>query len=178
MKIKKIFQNYIEFPIDNFFTGIKNLIIWLPVIWKDRNWDGYYIFKILEYKIKNQAKYIGDRDFHTRAKRDAEIMNLCCRLIDKVNSEYYNLEYFDYHTSAFKNYDIGDSSLKGVSVEITEEKFDEYFTKYPLIYKKIIKKYPDKDKHFIALYIGQYNHKRARKLLFKLLKKNIEKWWD
>jgi hypothetical protein len=30
----------------------------------------------------------------------------------------------------------------------------------------------------IAINISHINHDRARKLLFKILEKNIERWWD
>ena len=33
-------------------------------------------------------------------------------------------------------------------------------------------------KQKLAMNIGHINHKRARKLLFKLMEQNIEKWWD
>jgi len=34
------------------------------------------------------------------------------------------------------------------------------------------------DKQIISMNIGHINHDRARKLLFKLMEENIEKWWD
>jgi len=34
------------------------------------------------------------------------------------------------------------------------------------------------DKQIIAMNIGHINHDRARKLLFKLMEENIERWWD
>ena len=80
-----------------FRTGVKNLIYWFPIIWKDRNWDSHYIFEIMMHKIKAQSKYIGERDIHTRAKRDAEIMMTCVRLMEKVQDDFYSSEYSDYH---------------------------------------------------------------------------------
>jgi hypothetical protein len=34
------------------------------------------------------------------------------------------------------------------------------------------------DKQIIAMNIGYINHDRARKLLFKIMESEIEKWWD
>jgi len=34
------------------------------------------------------------------------------------------------------------------------------------------------DKQVIAMNIAHINHDRARKLLFKLMEENIERWWD
>jgi hypothetical protein len=33
-------------------------------------------------------------------------------------------------------------------------------------------------KQRIAMNIGHINHDRARKLLFKIMEENIERWWD
>ena len=72
------------YRIKQFFKQIHNLIRWFPIIWKDKDWDDHYIFEILKFKLKNQAEYIGKKDRHMSAKRDAEIMMLCVRLMDKV----------------------------------------------------------------------------------------------
>ena len=34
-----------------FITGIKNLWAWFPIIWKDRDWDGWFIYQIIEFKL-------------------------------------------------------------------------------------------------------------------------------
>ena len=90
------------YKIKQFFRNIRNLIRWFPIIWKDRDWDDHFIFEILKFKLKNQAEYIGYHDRHTTAKRDAEIMMLCVRLIEKVQDEWYGREYFDYNESEYK----------------------------------------------------------------------------
>ena len=74
------------------FMAVKNLVRWFPIIIKDKDWDESFIYKILQFKLKNQAEYIATRDWHTNAKRDAEIMMTCVRLIDKINEEYYGME--------------------------------------------------------------------------------------
>jgi hypothetical protein len=76
------------YKIKQFFRRIYNLYRWLPIIWKDQDWDDHYIWEILKFKLKNQSKYIGTKDRHVSAKRDAEIMMLCTRLIDKIQSQY------------------------------------------------------------------------------------------
>lgn len=167
-----------------FFRKLKNLWRWFPVIWKDEDWDDYYIFEILKFKLKNQAKYIGDRDFHTRAKRDAEIMNLCVHLIDKVQTEYYNTEYLDYEESKFNFIPIEGTTSSKLEIEYTSDNLNDYFNKYPLVYNKVVTKHnlvesdDPEVKHRIAMYMSRINHERACKLLFKVMERNIERWWD
>jgi len=166
--------------------GIQNLIYWFPIIWKDRNWDGHYIFDVLKHKLKAQANYIGRRDFHTRAQLDARRMRLCVKLIQKINDDYYNLEYMDYHKDRVWftdcEYRPGSSLYNS---ETVWEKYDDYFKKYPLVYKRILNgegfspiEGREDDKHFIAMSIAHFNQQRAQDLLFKIINDNINGWWD
>jgi len=165
-------------------TGFKNIFYWLPIIWKDRHYDSHYIFEIMMYKIKAQSKYIGERDIHTRAKRDSEIMMTCVRLMEKVQDEFYSSEYSDYHKTKHWFEPTEREGYSSWESKILEENFDDYFKKYPLIYKRVLngegifKLDGTDDKQRIAMNIGHINHERVRKLLFKLMEQNIERWWD
>jgi len=169
---------------NEFIRGIKNLWYWLPIIWKDRNWDHQYIFDILSHKLKAQSEYIGGRDIHINAKRDAEVMMICVRLIEKVKDEYYGMEYMDYHKTKHWFEPAGKEGYSTWESKEIYENFDDYFAKYPLVYKRVLngegwlKIEDENDKDRIASNIAHINHDRARKLLFKIIEQNIEKWWD
>lgn len=175
-----------QFTLRNIKTGIKSIWYWLPIIWKDRNWDHRYIFDMMRHKLEAQSKYIGSRDIHTRAKRDAEVMMTCVRLMEKVQDEFYSGEYSDYHTTKHWFEDVpGKEGYSSWESKLLEENFDDYFKKYPLIYKRVLdgegifgREGREDDKQIIAMNIGHINHERARKLLFKLMEQNIERWWD
>lgn len=169
-----------------FKTGVKNLWYWFPIIWKDRDWDSHYIFEIMKHKLSAQANYIGTNDRHTRAQQDARRMRLCIKLMSKVQEEDYTMEYMDYHKDRIWFTDCEDrpgSSL--MNSEQVWEKFDDYFKKYPLVYKRVMNgegvfslEGREDDKHVIAMNIAHLNHDRARKLLFRIMEENIEGWWD
>jgi hypothetical protein len=164
------------YKINRFVNRIKNLIRWFPIIYRDQDWDDHFIFEILKFKLKNQAKYIGDKNRHLSAKRDAEIMMLCVRLIEKVQEEYYGCEYMDYHESDFRWLDTNNPDTKELDIVELSEHFDDYFKKYPLIYRMVPNlKAP---KNVIAMQIARINEERAHKLLFKILEQNIQRWWD
>jgi len=163
------------YKIKQFFRNIRNLIRWFPIIWKDRDWDDHFIFEILKFKIKNQAKYIGYHDRHVLAKRDAEIMMLCVRLIEKIQDEYYACEYQSYHESELIFVDSEDHpGMYEMEILEKSERYDEYFKKYP----RIAKRFTFKDKGKKAFNIAKVNQERAHKLLFKILEQNITRWWD
>jgi hypothetical protein len=167
--------------------GFKNIWYWLPIIWKDRHYDSHYIFDIMIHKIKAQSKYIGERNIHTRAKRDSEVMMTCVRLMEKVQDEFYSSEYNDYHKTKHWFEPADKEGYSTLESRILEEDFDGYIKKYPLIEKRVITgegifSLDGEDsleiKQKIAMNIGQINHNRAGNLLFKLMEQNIEKWWD
>jgi hypothetical protein len=165
------------YKVKQFFKRIYNLYRWFPIIWNDQDWDDHYIFEILKFKLKNQAEYIGGKDRYIGAKRDAEIMMLCTRLIDKVQDEWYGREYLDYQKSEMK-FTPSESHPGSYEMEFEElsEHYDDYFKKYPLIYRMVPDLNASKDK--IAFQIAKINEERAHKLLFTILEQNIRRWWD
>ena len=165
------------YKVKQFFKRIYNLYRWFPIIWNDQDWDDHYIFEILKFKLKNQAEYIGGKDRYIGAKRDAEIMMLCTRLIDKVQDEWYGREYLSYCETEMK-FTPSESHPGSYEMEFIElsEHYDDYFKKYPLIYRLVPDLSASKDK--IAFQIAKINEERAHKLLFTILEQNIRRWWD
>lgn len=175
-----------KYLIRNTKEGIKNIIYWFPIIWKDRNYDHTFIYEILKHKLKSQSKYIGDKDRHTTAKRDARRMLLCANLLQICQDDTYAVEYLDYTENDFWFKDVKDkpgySTMESKNIW---EKYDDYFKKYPLIYKRVMNgeglySLEDRkdDKQIIAMNIAHINQERAHKLLFKIMEENIQGWWD
>lgn len=171
-----------RYLLKNIKQGLINLYIWLPIIWKDRNWDGFYIFDILKFKLKQQALYIGGKNRHTRAQIDARNMLICVNLIQKIQDDFYESEYFDFYKDDMWTEELEDEpGYYEMKFTPVWEKFDDYFKLYPLIYKKVISEggvFPNDTKHHIAMNIGNINQQRAQNLLFKIMNDNIQGWWE
>jgi hypothetical protein len=177
-----------KFIFRNIRIGLSKIWYWLPVIWKDRDWDSYYIYEVLKHKLKAQSRYIGTRDIHTRAQQDARNMSICVNLIDKLQDDFYRMEYTDYvkHDHWFEPVP-NEPEYSTWESEIVWEKYDEFFKKYPLIHKRVLNgegpfslNSGDEKTNLerIAMNISHINQQRAHKLLFKILEEEIEKWWD
>lgn len=171
------------------YNGVKNLIKWFPVIWRDRDWDQSYIYTILQKKLELHAEGISKRDIMVCSQRNAEIMKTSARLIEKIKNDYYNSEYTDYSEDKYWFEDIPNRpGFSTMEHELISEQFDDYFKKYPLIYKRVLNGegiFPIKEigevgeyKKTIAMNISYINQDRARKLLFKTLESQVEGWWD
>jgi hypothetical protein len=72
-----------------FKRRLKNLFCWLPIIWKDEQWDYYYIFEILKHKLLFTAEHTFKYGYHASSNYDADRMMLCVRLIEKIQNEEY-----------------------------------------------------------------------------------------
>jgi hypothetical protein len=94
------------------------------------------------------------------------------------------MEWLDYETSSFDfiptgNLDENGDNLYEMKSEVIDDKLDDYFKKYPLVYKRVVKKLDDDSSRTrIALYMGHEQHAKAKRLLFNVLNKHIENWWN
>ena len=168
--------------------SFKNLLIWLPIIWKDRDWDHTFIYDIIEFKLRKQSKHIGKLSIHGSAGKNARDMLICANLIDKIKNGYYGLEYFDYHKSEMVFLDIEDKpGFVELEINTISESFDTYFKKYPIWYKRAIKHIKENqdrfttdhnDSNLIAMIMGDLREVRARELLFNIMNNQIESWWN
>jgi hypothetical protein len=190
-KIQRWFRQEAPYLHRTIANGIKNLWRWFPLVWKDRDWDHHYIFEVLKFKIENTSKYVRLKDRYVGVERDSEIMMTCVRLIDKVQNEIYDGEWYEYVdqkmiTEEVEEGEEGNIKLVKVDFEITSENFKSYFKKYPNVYKKALAAssgaerwpYTEISDQSLAMWMSHYNHKRAKRILFTLMERNIENWWD
>jgi uncharacterized protein YbcV (DUF1398 family) len=77
------------YRIKEYIRKIKNLIRWAPIIWKDRDWDYYFIYEILKHKLTFTEKYIREKGIHMYNTEDADSILKSIDLIDKVQTEYH-----------------------------------------------------------------------------------------
>ena len=170
----------LHWRIRNFLTSCHNLIKWFPTIWNDRDWDGHYILKILQKKIEFQRKELVNANRHTRIESDNRDMTLALNLLERVKEEYYSLECMDYWNSEIVFDDVPENpELKSIEVNTTAERYDEYLSKYPSSVRALTKEHGEElDKQRLCLMVSYYNHKKANKLLFRILEERLAYWWD
>jgi hypothetical protein len=65
--------------------------------------------------------------------------------------------------------------------EILKDDLDEYFQKYPLLKKQAEQHrfyQQNPDRVTLAISMGMIQHDKAKNLIFELMKRNVEKWWQ
>jgi len=68
---------------------LRKLIRWIPIIWRDRDWDYYFVYEILKQKLVDTEKYIRKDGVHIYNDADADSILKAIDLIEKVQTEYH-----------------------------------------------------------------------------------------
>ena len=101
----------------NLYWTIKRLIQWIPVIWKDREYDQTYFLKIISFKLKLMEKfYRSEYAFSADWKDTATKIHLCKLLCDRlIADDYYEMFGREYKTDDFLSFELqkGGISQKG-----------------------------------------------------------------
>ena len=117
---RKSWRRFVHWRIKYFIDGVRNIVRWVPVLYKDKDWDDYYITKMLQKKIENQRKYLVEHNRHLTVDLSNFWMTVVLNLIEAEHEEYYGCEYMDYYKS--------ESFL---SDKLIFDNLDEYINKYP-----------------------------------------------
>ena len=162
-----------------FIGGIKNIFRWMPTLYKDKDWDEWYIYSILQKKIEFQRKEIIYANRHMQVDRDNRDMTIVLNLIERVKEEHYGSEYLDYSESKFRFELIeGDRDLYSMEEDVISETYDDYLKKYPSSVRKVLKEKPDLNKKDLCFWVAKHNGEKAHDLLHRVLKERMKLWWD
>ena len=171
VKRKPIWLRHVNWRIKEFFRSVYNVIRWLPTIWKDRDWDDYYITKLLQKKIEHQRKYLVRANRHVNVDKDNYWMTIVLNLLERKHEEYYAMEKYKYVV-------MGDELFS----EYKSDTLDDYIKKYPSAEKAAKKKYSTYphfgDKDALAHFMCHIRQKKADDLIFEILKRHSAEWWD
>ena len=169
----------LHWRIRYFLIGCKNIIKWSPTLFKDKDWDDWYIFTILQKKIEFQRKEIIYANRHVDVDIDNRDMTIVLNLIERVKEEYYGVEYLDYSETKFRFEPIeGDTKYYSIERDIISENYDDYLKKYPSSVRKVLKQKPNLSKQDLCFWVAKHNEEKAHNLLFRILKERMKWWWD
>lgn len=75
--------------IKQFFRNLYRVFIWIPVIWRDRNWDHCFLLKILEFKLKQMEDYFREHGVSKDHNKQARECHTAIALIHRMETEIY-----------------------------------------------------------------------------------------
>lgn len=170
--------NNITYPFRDFYRRVKNVLRWLPTIWKDRDWDNSYITEILIKKLEfTRDFYLSDKPY------SAEAGNIAKEIQDAIERLHMTRDSWEFHEApameeleqkwgltafSFEPYEYDENGevltyeIKSKTEKVNTEEEEEQYSKEFREASKIAHKQYMKDK----------------KDAYKFIAKNIDKWWD
>lgn len=132
--------------------GLENVVRWLPVIWNDRQWDEYYLFRIMKKKLQLMEEfYASDAPVAEGAENIANDIQRAIELLTYIMEEEYTheafKEYWDKYLTDF------DAPLKTFTKE-QKELFDKCDLRAEDLYEQYMTELCD------------------------LIKEKVRNWWD
>jgi hypothetical protein len=164
---------------NDLYKGIKNLIRWFPVIWKDRDWDKSYLYDILQKKLEHQLKHWKHEDTqgHEGMESDIRYMKICIELIKRMKDNHYEMIEFEKFNEKW-----GDPIIEFEPISEDSELFNSEERLFEMIDRNQERLSGDKLKQYNkerreSIDKGRYMDDKARNLLFNIIKNRIGYWW-
>ncbi len=183
----RFYRKYVPWKLRKFFSGVKNVFRWMPTIYEDKDWDDYFITKLLQKKIEHQREFLVKNNSYVNVDRDNFWMTVVLNLIEREHEEYYGMEYTDYLDEQMMFSPIG-NDLFEMNSQVSSERLSEYLEKYPSSTRKVAKRlrlsYSNTDelsladKRSLAFRVASDRQTKCRNLLFEILKVKSSSWWD
>ena len=152
------------------YRGIKNIFIWMPIVYNDRQWDHYYFLKMLEFKLNLMAECFKNEGHGVNAEKDAKRMKMCAELCRRLCEDDYAKIALEQHREKW-----GDLNFECKKIDDSE--FSEVFMSRP----KCISE-EDKAKETIESKKiwekEEFLKNQDKEKLFDTIKKYILGWWD
>ena len=172
---------YVPTPIKQFFQGLRNIIRWMPTIYRDRHWDHSFLTDILQKKLEFMRNELVSANRFVGVEAVNKDITLALNLLERIKHSYYELEMHDYIK---RSYDFvpADVTAEYFTMEdtILDDNLDEYLAKYKSTAKKLRKKYKLKrdQTEKLAYKVSDYNQQKCERIFWKLMHYKLNHWWD
>ena len=173
--IEKPFTSIHDFIRYDIPYGVRNLIVWFPIIWTDRNWDFCYIEYILKKKLEIMIKTFEKCNNHEGTKQYVKEMKQCVRLIDRIHNDDYG-----YITKHDEKWGEGRINFEP-AFDRNSGDIDPNFVQ-ATFYRPNVHNPEQKEQERLES-LEAYRKEEAQKkndykALFGIISKRIEYWWD
>lgn len=159
----------IIWPIKRTWRQVKRVWDFIPIIWDGADFDYRYAIDLFQYQLRRTANYLdSDNSWGEGASDRAKRIRMVNRLLDKVYSGEYSMEYQDKVKEKY-----GDDILN-MNFELQEN------GNYLVVWEYDKRDNKDEIKEYLQteLLKGMDKENRAHKLVWELIEHNIRNWWD
>jgi len=155
------FYNLVRYAIPR---RIKKIIDYIPILWKDFDWDDSYLYILMRYKLSRMEKVIR-KGYSIDAEKHANEILHAIELLDRIIDNDYCEKAFDLYDKKWGELDWipvnGGNRLNGHVNAKTEEEKKQCAKEFDEIIKR--------ERHLAE---------RDWNCFWKFMRKHSLKWWD
>jgi hypothetical protein len=160
------------YRIKRFFRKCRNVLRWIPTIWKDEDWDQTYIYDMLLLKLERQRDFfLSDRAYAANAKETANQIQTAIDLLHMTRDswEFYEcpvLEELDakWGKGVLRTEPYGNDSYQ-LHIDIDGVKTEADKAQYNEEYKTGMER-------------ARKEYQKDKRTAFKYIADHIDYWWD
>ena len=156
--------------IRNTKYGVGNLVTWIPVIWKDRWWDSYFIYPILHKKLSIMEHNIRYNGHLLNSEKDADKIKVCVVLLKRIMDNNYDESAFKKHYEKWGHSEMTFIPTDNPNLSEMKIDYDNVVTEKDKVQER--KDFKRAIEHEDML------KKQDIDFLFKTISKQISSWWD
>jgi hypothetical protein len=162
------------------YRQIRNVFRWLPIIWKQYDFDYSESIEVFKFQLQKQAEFFeSDMSFTTSAPYQAKRIRTILKLMDKVYNEEYGTDYQDILKEMY-----GEDVLEVSFIDLNEFSYNDFSGKneklHSMKYKyeswDNVEEITEVKDELFVMSIKRQN--RAHKILWELIEHNIQGFWD
>ena len=162
------------YRITQILRSISCILVYLPVLWIDRDWDHHFLFELLRVKLRRMEKYFIEQGVADDNRNVAQQINYTLKLLDRIESDgdvtWRKLDkYIDatYGESKFEPRNRKSGKYKGLTSWWVRAKVDS---------RAKLRRSRELE---MELYTKQRAElERDREKLANVIRYHIYKWWD
>lgn len=85
----------IHIALRNIYKGFRNLWVWLPVVWRDRDWGWQFLAEIMTLKLLLMSAYFEKYGYVLHSERYAKQTAICAFLLKRLaDDDYWQMKKF------------------------------------------------------------------------------------
>ncbi len=72
------------------YYGVRNIIRWMPIVWRDDDCDWSYLAIMMEVKFRNMARLHRQSPIYSDNKKTVKQLMICAELCKRLHEEKYH----------------------------------------------------------------------------------------
>lgn len=154
----------------NLKYGIPNFWIWRKIVWQDRDWDHWFLYSVMEFKLRNMIKLQRKYGHSVNSEDYAKQMELAAFALKRLMEDEYHENAFIHHDRKWGKLDMWGTPTK--NPELTELNFNRRKVCNRDAYDQEAKESKRLQEHVRNM------RNQDLDLVYTTMRKYSEGWWD